>query len=97
MKSMKKDYSLVLNRPRITEKSGIKAESQSVYTFEINPEVTKTDVAHAIKEYYKVTPVKVNITKLPSKTIFSRGKSGMRSGVKKAVVYLKKGEKIEFI
>lgn len=97
MKSMQKDYSLVLNRPRITEKAGIKAESQNVYTFEINKEVTKTDVAKAVKEYYKFTPIKVNITNLPSKAIMSRGKSGMKSGVKKAVVYLKKGDKIEFI
>ena len=94
---MKKDYSLVLNRPRITEKAGIKAESQNVYTFEINPEVTKQDVKKAVIEFYKVTPLKVNITKLPTKNIISRGKSGKRSGVKKAVVYLKKGEKIEFI
>jgi ribosomal protein L23 len=50
-----------------------------------------------VKELYKVTPVKVNIINLPAKIVFTRGKSGRKAGVKKAVVYLKKGDKIEFV
>lgn len=88
---------LIIKKPRITEKSGIQAENLGVYTFEVTAFANKKNIAKAIKEIYKVTPVKVNITKLPAKKIMSRGKAGMKSGVKKAVVYLKEGEKIEFV
>ena len=88
---------LCIKRPRLTEKSGIQAENSQVYTFEITPKATKTMVKKAIVEMYKVTPVKVNITRLPNKNVFARGRKGTKSGVKKAVVYLKKGDKIEFI
>jgi len=88
---------LIIKKPRITEKSGIQAESLGVYTFEVTEKANKKNIAKAVKEIYKVTPVKVNITNLPAKVVFSRGKTGRKSGVKKAIVYLKKGEKIEFV
>ena len=94
---------LIIKRPRITEKSGLQAEGTgsaegfAVYTFEVMAGANKKSVAKAIKEIYKVTPIKVNITNLPAKLVFSRGKNGRKSGVKKAVVYLKKGDKIEFV
>ena len=88
---------LIIKKPRITEKSGIQAEALGVYTFEVTAKANKKNIAKAVKELYKVTPVKVNITNLPAKKVFSRGKVGRRSGVKKAVVYLKKGDKIEFV
>ena len=84
-------------RPRITEKSGDASQKLNAYTFEISRSASKNEVAKAIKELYKVAPVKVNITNLPRKRIFSRGKKGWSGGVKKAVVYLKKDDKIEFI
>ncbi len=88
---------LIIKKPRITEKAGIQAETMGVYTFEVTPKANKKNVAKAIKEIYKVTPVKVNIVNLPMKKVFSRGKKGQTSGVKKAVVFLKKGDKIEFV
>ncbi len=88
---------IIIKKPRITEKSGIQAEMMGVYTFEVTDKANKKNVAKAVKELYKVTPVKVNITNLPAKVIFSRGKTGRKSGIKKAVVYLKKGDKIEFV
>ena len=88
---------LIIKNPRITEKSGIQAETAGIYTFEVTAEANKKNVTKAVKEIYKVTPVKVNITNLPAKKVFSRGKVGRKSGVKKAVVYLKKGDKIEFV
>jgi large subunit ribosomal protein L23 len=88
---------LIIKKPRITEKSGIQAEGFGVYTFEITEKANKKNIAKAITELYKVTPVKINITKLPAKIIFTRGKTGRKSAVKKAIVYLKKGDKIEFV
>ncbi|MBU6431148.1 MAG: 50S ribosomal protein L23 [Patescibacteria group bacterium] len=89
--------SSVILKPRITEKSGISSQELNAYTFEIKPSASKNEVAKAVTELYKVSPLRVNMTHLPRKRIFSRGKKGWSGGVKKAVVYLKKEDKIEFI
>jgi large subunit ribosomal protein L23 len=83
-------------KPRITEKATILAENSPVYTFEIGATDTKKSVAEAVKTTYNVTPIKVNIARNPVKKIFSRGKMGSRKGLRKAYVFLKKGDKIEF-
>ncbi len=87
----------VILRPRITEKASLLAESGNVFTFEITSEATKLQVRKAVASIYGVIPVKVSIARNPSKNVFSRGKMGMVSGVKKAYVYLKKGDKIELV
>jgi large subunit ribosomal protein L23 len=86
----------VLIRPRITEKATIQAEN-NIYSFEVRSDATKNDVRKAVKAVYKVEPVKIRMTKNPSKKIFSRGKTGRAGGVKKAAVYLKKGQEIEVL
>ncbi len=89
---------LRLKRPHITEKASmLSAGKENAYTFEIEKGMNKQDVKNSIKEIYNVIPVSVNIINLPSKKVFMRGKWGVKSGIKKAVVYLKKGEKIDFI
>jgi large subunit ribosomal protein L23 len=88
---------LIIKNPRITEKSGLQAEGFGVYTFEVMPSANKKSIAKAVLEIYKVKAVKVNIVNLPAKKVFSRGKIGRKASVKKAIVYLKKGDKIEFV
>ncbi|MDO8579500.1 MAG: 50S ribosomal protein L23 [bacterium] len=83
-------------KPRVTEKAGMLAE-KGVYTFEVLKSANSQQISAAIKEAYKVTPVKISIAPIKSKTMFARGKSGRTVSGKKAYVYLKKGEKIEFI
>lgn len=83
--------------PRITEKATVKADADNVYVFEIANDANKTTVSQAIKAMYNVVPVRVNIARTPGKTLFRRGKMGSTSGVKKAYVYVKKGEKIEIV
>ena len=80
---------------RITEKAAIGAE-RGVYTFNVKDEATKNEIKKAIKLIYGVTPERVSTTKITSKTVFRRGKFGTKKGGKKAVVYLKKGDKIAF-
>lgn len=87
----------VIVRPRITEKAAVKAEVARAYAFEVTPRATKITIAQAIKELYKVTPVKVNIVNLPSKKVFTKGKRGVKAGTRKAYVFLKEGDKIEFV
>ena len=86
----------ILKGPRVTEKASMAAEAD-VYTFEVAPGANKTEIEKAIFEIYKVKPVKVNILRIPKKTVMSRGIKGSKGGGKKALVYLKKGDKIEII
>lgn len=86
----------VIMAPRITEKAAHISDNR-VYTFDVFPKATKTDVAKAIKEIYGVTPVRVNVSAIPTKQVFRRNRLGLKGGGRKAYVYLKKGDKIEFI
>ncbi|MCE9549051.1 50S ribosomal protein L23 [Candidatus Nomurabacteria bacterium] len=85
-----------IKNPRITEKATNMLE-QNVYTFDVTPSANKTEVKKAVFGLYKVKPVKVNILTVPDKKTLLRGKVSMKDGGKKAVVYLKKGDKIEFV
>ncbi|MEN9649222.1 MAG: ribosomal subunit protein large subunit ribosomal protein [Candidatus Parcubacteria bacterium] len=92
--STQKHSNAVIKNPRITEKATVSAEKNQ-FVFEVSPEATKASVAAAVKQLYKVTPVKVNIVRLPAKKVFVRGRAGTKSAIKKAYVFLKKGDKIE--
>jgi len=93
-----RDFTHILKRPRITEKATFAAE-RGVYVFEIEPRATKHDVMRAVEEFYKVKPVKVNITQILSKKVSTRrrGVFGRKGGGKKAYVYLKKGDTISIV
>lgn len=86
----------VIIAPRVAEKSALLSD-KGIYTFEVEKNATKGKVFRAVKNKYKVVPVKINIVNLPDKKVFVRGKWGRKSGIKKAIVFLKKGDKIEFI
>ncbi len=90
------NVSSTIIRPRITEKSGILSQS-GVYTFEVSKNANKASVAAAVKALYKVSPVKVAVLNNPARNVFVRGRKGVVSGVRKALVTLKKGDKIEFV
>ena len=87
----------IVKKLRITEKAGIKSESQNVYTFEVTKDATKKTIGEAMQFIYKVTPIKINVVNLPAKNVTARGKKGVKQAVKKALVFLKKGDKIAFI
>ena len=86
----------IIKKPRVTEKASFRAE-QNVYTFDVEKSANKTEIKKAIFKLYKVKPVKVNIITVPAKKIIARVNSGVKAGGKKALVYLKKEDKIEFI
>lgn len=87
----------VLVRPHITEKAA-QATARNVYTFEVTSSATKTEVSRAVEALYKVTPVKIAMVKIPRKRVYLRRKRGYgtKGGLKKAYVYLKEGDRIEF-
>lgn len=85
-----------IKNPRVTEKAS-KAFEQNVYTFDVSSSANKSEIGKAIFAQYKVKPVKVNVLINPRKRVVSRGQNGIRGGGKKALVYLKKGDKIEIV
>ena len=86
----------IIKNPRITEKAS-SAMEKNIYIFDVAESANKMEIKKAIFLLYKVQPTKVNILKIPRKNIFVRGKKGVKNGGKKALVYLKAGDKIEFI
>jgi len=88
----------VIISPRITEKT-VKLMDKGVYTFNVRKDANKTEVAKAIKLIFKVEPLSVNIVNFPGKRKRNNrtGKMGKKSGGKKAIVYLKEGDKISLI
>ena len=86
----------VLVRPHVTEKAAILAE-KGTYVFLVARDTNKIEIAKAVHALYNVKPVRVNIVNLPDTNVFVRGKKGVKSGVRKALVTLAKGDKIELI
>lgn len=86
----------IIKNPRITEKASF-AQEQNIYTFDVVSKANKTEIKKAIFMLYKIKPIRVNVLPIPRKNIFSKGKTGVKGGGRKALVYLKKGDKIEFI
>ncbi|MEI6280543.1 MAG: 50S ribosomal protein L23 [bacterium] len=86
----------IIKNPRVTEKASFAFE-QNVYTFDVSKSANKTEIKKAIFTLYKVHPVKVNVLSIPRKIVMSKGKEGSKGGGRKALVYLKKGDKIEFV
>jgi large subunit ribosomal protein L23 len=83
----------VILAPRITEKAS-RQSSANAYTFVVAKNATKHTVLAEIKKEYKVTPTAINITNMPTRNTFIRGKFGTQAGIKKAIVFLKKGDTI---
>ena len=99
-KSLKTQQSLLaaelLLKPHITEQSNLLAQ-KNIYTFHVRPSANKISIKKAIKEMYGFEPLKISVINMPEKKRKVRGKTGIKSGFKKALVYLKEGEKIEFL
>lgn len=83
----------VMLAPRITEKASMQS-SANAYTFVVTKNATKHTILAEFKKEYKVTPKAINITNMPRQNTFIRGKHGTKAGLKKAIVFLKKGDTI---
>lgn len=88
--------SLVLVKPHITEKAAILTDD-NVYVFRVTKDANKQMVKQAIQELYKKTPVKVRIARNAPKRVLRRTGMGTKPGVKKAYVYMKKGDTIDIL
>jgi len=84
----------VIIKPIVTEKSTLLADS-SKYVFKIATAANKLMVMDAIESIFKVRPLSVNVSVVRSKLKRNKYNIGVKSGWKKAIVTLKKGDKIE--
>ena len=93
-----RNLTAVIVGPRITEKSVMMGD-KNVYTFTVARTATKFLVRDAIKALYGVTPVKVNIVnKVPALRLSgAKNRLVKEAGMKKAYVYLKKGDTINLV
>lgn len=86
----------VLLRPMITEKSTIMAD-MGKYSFQVAPKANKIQIKEAVQKTFGVTVEDVNVTRLRGKVKRYGPRFKKRPDVKKAVVTLKSGERIQLI
>ncbi|MCH2546809.1 MAG: 50S ribosomal protein L23 [Alphaproteobacteria bacterium] len=85
----------VLQAPVITEKSTMASEHGKV-VFRIGRNATKPQVKEAVEALFNVDVIGVNTALIKGKTKVFRGRKGVRSDYKKAVVTLKEGQSIDY-
>ena len=80
--------------PNITEKSTYLSEFDKV-VFKVHKNANKSTIKKSIEKLFKVNVIKINTINLKGKTKIVRNKKTFKSGYKKAIVTLKKGQNID--
>ena len=80
--------------PVITEKATTLSEFNKI-VFRVHKGASKNSIKKSIEKIFKVNVIKINTINLRGKTKLVRGKKSSRSGYKKAIVTLKKGQSID--
>ena len=92
---MKKiNYIDSIRNPIVTEKATILSE-QNKTVFKVHKKANKKNIKKNIEKLFKVNVVKVNIINQKPKLKMKQGRKSLKSGFKKAVVTLKKGQSID--
>ena len=86
-------YDVILS-PVITEKSSEASESNQV-VFKVRLDATKPQIKAAVEKLFSVKVVSVNTLTRKGKTKMFRGVKGRQKDMKKAVVKLAEGDKID--
>ncbi len=77
-----------------TEKS-LGLSEQGVVVIQTSPKVTKNSLKAVLKEYFGVTPIRVNSLRMDGKVKRFRGRVGVRDDFKKFYVKLPEGVSLE--
>lgn len=94
---MSRDLYRIVRRPLITEKNMQRAEIAGEYTFEVDPKANKVEIRKAVEQLYSVSVVRVNTSTkkgLPRRFGLSWSKG---PDIKKAIVKLKEGDRIDLL
>ena len=84
----------VLISPIITEKA-VNLQKESKYIFKVDSRATKAEIKKAVEDAFSVTVTKVNTVKIKGKTKRLGRFEGKTKKKKKAIVFLKPGERIK--
>lgn len=84
----------ILLSPLATEKA-VSGQSLNKYIFKVAPKANKIDIIKAVSKTYNVKAVSANIINIPKKARQVGKTLGFKSGYKKAIVTLAKGQTIE--
>ncbi len=84
----------VIVSPSITEKSTLVSEHNQVI-FNVRREATKPDIKAAVEQLFNVKVKAVNTLNRKGKIKRFKGIAGRRSDVKKAIVTLEEGQRID--
>ncbi len=91
------EYTHVLLKPLLTEKTTLLKEGANQVTFYVHPKANKIEIKQAVEKAFNVKVQTVNVvSKAPSDRKRQGRVVGRMSGYKKAYVTLARGEKIEF-
>jgi large subunit ribosomal protein L23 len=89
----------ILIKPILTEKANAQQEKLSRYAFKVDRRANKLEIKTAIEQFYGVNVLEVNTLVVPGKNKSRSTKagvvSGVKSGYKKALVTVAKGETID--
>ena len=85
----------IIRAPVITEKATLLGDKNQV-VFRVALEATKPEIKAAVEALFNVTVLGVNTLVQKGKTKRFKGRPGVRSDVKKAVVQLTPGQSIDF-
>ena len=80
--------------PKITEKATALSEFNKV-VFKVHNGASKNSIKKSIEKIFKVNVVKINTINQRGKNKIVRGKKSQKTGYKKAIVTLKKGQSID--
>jgi len=80
--------------PNITEKSTSLSEYNKV-VFKVHKNANKNSIKKSIEKIFKVNVVKIHTINLKGATKMIRNKKTFKSGYKKAIITLKKGQSID--
>ena len=83
-----------IRSPIITEKATILSE-QNKTVFKVHNKANKINIKKNIEKLFKVNVVKINIINQKSKLKMKQGRKSYKTGYKKAIVTLKKGQSID--
>jgi large subunit ribosomal protein L23 len=87
----------VIKKPLFTEKGAFLKESENKVLVEVDQDANKQEIKQAIEEIFKVKVEKISTVTLKGKIKRFGRYSGKRPDRKKAIITLKKGEKLDFI
>lgn len=93
---MPENYFDIIVKPHISEKT-FNLSQEDKYVFIVSDGSNKTEIKKAVKNIYGVSVVSVNIINIHSRMKRFRGRMGLKSGYRKAIVKLAKGHKIDLM